>query len=98
MRILESEVPPKVTFKQGHKHPDDKIVFYKNTAMTYYDWMLMGLQFFLNEERIYPRPRFQGGYYLLKAFIEICLKGRMCPKTLKKYKIPHGFSNEKIKS
>ena len=77
-----------VSFKKGRKHPDDKIVFYKNEPMNYYDWMLMGLQFYLNEERIYPRPRFMGGMYLLKAFWEICKAGKMDNAILKKYKIP----------
>jgi len=55
--------------------------------MTFYDWILMGLQFFKNEDNIYPPPA-QGGKYLLKALIEICLKGHMDTETLNRYKIP----------
>jgi hypothetical protein len=76
-----------VTFKKGRKHPKDKIVLYNDIPMTFYDWILMGLQFFKNEDNIYPPPA-QGGRYLLKALIEICLKGHMDTETLNRYKIP----------
>ena len=83
-----------IEFRQGRKHPKDKIVLYNGVPMTFYDWIHMGLQFFKNEDNIYPPPA-QGGKYLLKALFEICIKGRMDTSILKKYKIPipkeHGF-------
>lgn len=76
-----------VSFKKGRKHPKDKIVLYNDIPMTFYDWILMGLQFFKNEDNIYPPPA-QGGKYLLKALIEICQLGHMDTTTLNRYKIP----------
>ena len=77
-----------VEFKKGRKHPDDKIVLYNGIPMTFYDWILMGLQFYKNENKIYPPPRFLGGKMLIKALWEICKKGHMEPTILKQYKIP----------
>jgi len=89
-----------IEFRKGRKHPKDKIVLYNGEAMTFYDWILMGLTFFQNEDNIYPPPA-QGGKYLLKALCEICWKGAMDTKILKKYKIPipdyHGLFESKAK-
>lgn len=79
----------KVTFKQGRKAKTDKIVLYDGIPMTFYDWIHMGLQFFKNENAIYPPPRFKGGMMLLEALYKICKKGHMDPQILKEYKIPH---------
>ena len=77
-----------VEFKKGRKHPDDKIVLYNGIPMTFYDWILMGLQFYKNENKIYPTTRFLGGKMLNKALWEICKKGHMEPTILQQYKIP----------
>ena len=77
-----------VEFRKGRKHPDDKIVLYNGIPMTFYDWIHMGLQFYKNEDKIYPPPRFLGGKMLIKALWEICKKGHMESTILEQYKIP----------
>jgi len=76
-----------IKVKRGNKHPKDRIVFVNNHQMTYKELAKICVIFCMNEDNIYPPPKYQGGD-MLRAFLNECMARRSVDDiTIKKYKL-----------
>lgn len=72
---------------QGKKHFKDRIFFYNESPITFEDWAKLGVAFYLNEDNIYPPPRYKGGE-MVRDFINEAFDNKFITKSMKKkYKL-----------
>ncbi len=70
---------------KGKKHPKDKILLYYNNPVTFEDLAHMCRFFMINEDKIYPPPKFKGAE-MFKEYIREVLHTREIPNK-KKFKL-----------
>ena len=76
-----------ITFKQGNKHKNDKVVFINGHKITYKELAQICVTFCKNEDNIYPPPFYLGGQYFID-FITECMNERcVSEEILEKYKL-----------
>ncbi len=76
-----------IEFKQGNKHPDDKIVFINGYKISFKELAQSIIVLCQNEDNIYPKPRFRGGD-MLKDFLNECINARKVTDDIcRKYKL-----------
>lgn len=78
----------KWTVVQGKKHPEDKILLYYNNPVSFEDLGNMCRFFMINEDKIYPPPRFKGAE-MFKEYIKEVLDTRKLPNK-DKFKLNNG--------
>ena len=54
-----------ITARKGNKHPKDKIILINGHQLTFRELAKICVIYVKNEDNIYPKPRFQGGDYLI---------------------------------
>tara|TARA_R110002051_G_scaffold245832_1_gene305495 strand:+ start:163 stop:414 length:252 start_codon:yes stop_codon:yes gene_type:complete len=73
---------------KGKKHPKDEILLYYNKPVSFEDLAVMCRFFMINEDRIYPPPRFKGAE-MFKEYIKEVLDTRDMPNK-NKFKLNKG--------
>ena len=85
----------------GDKGPGDKRIKIKTNGwevLRYRHLLRIILKLYENEERIYPRPKYEGGRKLLRAIEHACLTGNI-EATLVKFQLedPQFLEDPKLK-
>ena len=76
-----------VKFKQGSKHPKDKIIIVNGEQITFKDWAELGLFFYRNEDNIYDKPWHKGGEMVREFINDVFDANAITPDILKEYKL-----------
>ena len=63
---------------KGRKHPEDEILLYYDNPVSFEDVAVMCKFFMINEDKIYPPPRFKGAE-MFKEYIKEVLDTRKIP-------------------
>jgi hypothetical protein len=78
---------------KGRKHPEDEILLYYGKVVSFEDVAVMCKFFMMNEDKIYPPPKFKGAG-MFKEYIKEVLDTRELPDN-DKFQLNKGLTKVK---
>jgi len=74
-----------ISVRSGTKGRGDLVVYYNDTPITLKEFGQIFALICRNEDRIYPKPKFQGSDLFISYLLDVKKIGSVTPEILKKY-------------